>query len=385
MHNEPLRRLTVDLDPSLKLVAARYGDRDIPWTVMADAGGGASRVALELPEPILGAGRAIRLSALAPLTRNEPWRLPSLRPEGTFWQEGTASLLIPAPLMLERIATEGCRQSKTASLSAPLSGESIEVQNYSPDAHIDVVVGWPRERISLDSGTLLELGPGKIASTTVAVLSLSQGEYFTAACDLAPHWLVDSVECTDAENTVDWNAENVDAKTRQLTVRFGRALSPKRRVRLVITGHRLSAVGESLDAAALHMLSLRNAAPGRQLMALRAVDTHTLKMTGSDELGRIDAQDLTAADRQLFVEAPSGLIFEADERVAGLTVSLDNRSPSYAGQIQVDATVQGQSLVETCTIRCVPDGSRWIASSCSFRGHKKTLGNGVPAVARPCP
>ena len=32
VHNEPLQRIFLRLDPGLQLLAARYGDVDIPWS-----------------------------------------------------------------------------------------------------------------------------------------------------------------------------------------------------------------------------------------------------------------------------------------------------------------------------------------------------------------
>jgi hypothetical protein len=80
VHNAPLQRLTLEIDPRLRLVAARYADQDVPWTTGGDAG---TRAVLELPEPIVGTGRILRLSALAPLEENKLWRLPVIRAEGT--------------------------------------------------------------------------------------------------------------------------------------------------------------------------------------------------------------------------------------------------------------------------------------------------------------
>ena len=65
IHSEALQRLSLDLDPELRLVSARYGELQIPFAVVRDAKTGASRVSLELPEPI---------SALAACCSCRPWR-----------------------------------------------------------------------------------------------------------------------------------------------------------------------------------------------------------------------------------------------------------------------------------------------------------------------
>ena len=121
-------------------MAASYGELEIPWSATADVETRMIHVVLQLPEPIVGTGRVLQLSAMAPLVSGKQWRLPALRPQGVSWQEGTAELLVPSSFALERLKTDGCRQSRIAALPAPLAGESIEIQYYRPGATIDVLV-----------------------------------------------------------------------------------------------------------------------------------------------------------------------------------------------------------------------------------------------------
>ena len=97
-HNEPLRQVTVLLDPGLQMVTAQCGDSPASWSVAPAADGQATRVVLSLPEPIQDTERVLRLGALAPLVLDRPWRLPRMRAEGLSWQEGELTLLIPEPL-----------------------------------------------------------------------------------------------------------------------------------------------------------------------------------------------------------------------------------------------------------------------------------------------
>ena len=82
---------------------------------------------LEFPEPFSGTGRVIQLSAVAPLTTDQVFKLPQLYPRNVAWQEGTADLLIPSTLVLEQLLTAGCRESRVTTLPAPLAGESIQL------------------------------------------------------------------------------------------------------------------------------------------------------------------------------------------------------------------------------------------------------------------
>ena len=66
-----------------------YGDVDIAWSATTDVESRVSHVVLQLPEAVVGTGRVLHLSALAPLTVGKSWRLPGLQPEAMAWQEGT--------------------------------------------------------------------------------------------------------------------------------------------------------------------------------------------------------------------------------------------------------------------------------------------------------
>src|SRR5262249_39787806 len=153
-----------------------------------------SHVVLQLPEPIAGTGRMLQLSAIAPLTSGKPWRLPSMRPEGVSWQEGSATLSIPESLALERLTTEGCRQSRTTLLPAPAAGESIEIQYYRPGAAIEVVIGQPRERLKVSRAALVEIGANEITSRTTVQFSTTRAGRRHLEIDVNPGWTIDAVE-----------------------------------------------------------------------------------------------------------------------------------------------------------------------------------------------
>jgi len=47
--------------------------------------------------------KILRLSASGSLNLDCPCRLPRMRPEGLFWQEGGITLIVPDPLLIERL------------------------------------------------------------------------------------------------------------------------------------------------------------------------------------------------------------------------------------------------------------------------------------------
>ncbi len=140
VHNEPLERIVVLLDPELQLVSARYGDSPIPWSAAPAAAGGPTRVTLRFPEAIRQGERVIRLGALGRPVLDRAWRLPRIRPEGLFWQEGSIALLVSEPLLADRVVPLECGQTGAGPLSAPRAGQSMQFQSFGADATVEVLL-----------------------------------------------------------------------------------------------------------------------------------------------------------------------------------------------------------------------------------------------------
>ncbi len=238
IHSEALQRLSLDLDPELRLVSARYGELQIPFAVVRDAKTGASRVSLELPEPISGASRVLQLSAMSPLVVDKRWRLPGLRVEGMSWQEGTATLLIPGGLLLEQLATDGCRQSRIATLPAPARGESLEIQFFRPTASIDVLLVHPPEQLQIQSGAAVDVGQHEITSRTTLEVGAKRGSRRFLPVTVRSGWTIDAVEDLAANRPLDWEVDDRPDAENTLNIHLADVVVPERTARLVVRGHR---------------------------------------------------------------------------------------------------------------------------------------------------
>ena len=134
------------LDPELQLVSARSGDSPIPWSAGPTAAVAPTRVTLRFPEAIRQGERVIRLGALGRPVLDRPWRLPRIRPEGLFWQEGGITLLVSEPLLADRVAPLECGQTAAGPLSAPRAGESMQFQLFGADATVEVFAFAPSRK-----------------------------------------------------------------------------------------------------------------------------------------------------------------------------------------------------------------------------------------------
>ena len=356
VHNGSLSQISVELDPQLQLVGALYGEQPVPWLRQPGPNGRSSTLVLNLPEPATGTGRVLRLRALGPLVMDRSWRLPSIRPQKMFWQEGSMIMLVPDSLSVNQIETLGCRQSETGPLSAPRSGQSVQFQCFTPDAGIEIVLGSRRATPRVTSVTEVELGGSGMTGRVAADFSTADGSCFLLSADLDRRWLVDSVQAIPASAMDDWSLGKVNGAKRQLSIRLSKALTPTRPVRIVVTARRLhSPLGRTVGLDEL--LPLQFVVPGesKRLLAIDVTGPFRLKFDETDQFNRIDPKTLDAAETALLAKPRTHLLVVGSPGAGKLRVSLESRKPSYEGTIRVEAGVGESTLRESYLLRCVPE------------------------------
>ncbi len=352
-----LKRLMMELDPGLRLVAARYGEAAVRWSVVGPTGEGRTTlVALELPEPLRGPGRVLRLSALGPVELGRRWKLPEMRPRGVFWQEGTVRLLVPAPLAIEHLAAAGARQVGAGPLPAPRTGEAVDLQCFAPAAGVEVVLARPQAPLQWDCGTSVELGGATMSAQIAAYLQVADGEQFQVTADVGRRWSVHSVESVPAEALDDWTQDA--AAGGKLTVRLAKGVLPTRPLRLLIAAHSLPwPPGRPLGSEDLFPLRFDGRA-GQQLLALRTREGYQTKLSGAERWPSLDPQGLAAAERDLLGGAPRGPVLRYDPSAPGFRVEVEAQKPGFSAAVRIEATVHGNSLTEAYEVRCVPDAAQ---------------------------
>ncbi|HEY4760774.1 MAG TPA: hypothetical protein VIH42_09360, partial [Thermoguttaceae bacterium] len=132
-HNEALDKIVVMMEPGLQLATARLGDASVPYTIEPLEGNAGTRAVLSLSEPVQDAELILRLGAVAPMTLDRPCRLPRMQAAGLFWLEGSATLNVLDPLLIQRLVPIHCSQKEISPLAEPRIGESLQFQKFSPD------------------------------------------------------------------------------------------------------------------------------------------------------------------------------------------------------------------------------------------------------------
>ena len=372
---EPIQRIGLLLDQSLALVTARYGGTQLPWYETDPAGkkiasadapaqnrhSGTRRVVVELPEPLHGTGRVLRLGFVAPPFARG--RLPTVRPigDGLFWQEGSASLLVPLPLELDELTVRGCRQTKAEPLPAPSVGDAIAIQYFRPDADVEIDLARGGERLKAQSGTSIDVRGGTMTGRYLADINAENGECFKLSAGVSPSWIIDSVETVPADSLADWSYAPGAGSAARLDITLAKSIRPDRPVRLLVGGRwRRSPRGEQLRSGDLKMVTLRGVTASRCVSAVHAAAPYRLQTSGGDELVRLDPRDFRRPTRHFWAAlsiADGTLAFVDDEAAADMTVTMANEIPRFSGAVHLDAQLSDTTLVEAYRIACKPESA----------------------------
>ncbi len=362
IQGRPLDHLTLRLDPQLQLSAARLNDHVLPFELAAED---SSLVTLRFPQPIIGAGHYVRLSAKAPVTLNEEWSLPMVRPQGAEWRSGQIHLRVAESLTLQHIAPHECGQTQTETLSAVGGGRALTFRNYSPDAQLVLVAARRQSQVKAAVGETIEFGPTSAAATLVFDLEAIHGERFIFSAEVAPEWIIDSLTAIPSEGSAEQNLldrETVPSTVQPgepLEIRLRRSLNPQRDVRLVIKAHRrITGETPTLSGHDLRIVALRDVEETFRVVAVEPESPYQVTLAEDWRVTRLAPGNLPAHITELISPSPASLVFEDHPAAVGLRAELVSATPNFAAEIAMDVLARHDSLREKYQIRISPVSSR---------------------------
>jgi len=354
-HDEPLHDVTLALDPGLQLIGARYGEAPLTWSITSSPAQASPRVLLRLPQPVKGVTRPLRLDAIAStvLERSEP--LPRIHPIGLAWQEGQLTVVVPQPFVIEQFDPIHCRQVRTSPLPEPLSGESLELQCFAPDATVRWLVGRQTPRLRTAIGTAIKIDRNAVNARVLLRCRVDSGERFHLNADIGAEWSIESVETRPAGRVGDWTIDTRGGE-RSLVVRLRDPISSTDPVVLDVAARReLLPATRSLPAASLQVLNIPRSTAESDLLSFSAEAPLAARLDDDYQLPRVSADDLTTAEREL-ISPDGGTLVRLDEQSAPWRLQIEAFRPQVDATIKVDATLQNDALVESYEIECRPMG-----------------------------
>jgi hypothetical protein len=356
VHYEPLSQLLVTLDKPLQLVAAHLGQRELAWS---ETSGPPARprpqLVLDFPEPILGTAHHLRLRAIAPVNLGTVWRLPGIQVSGVTWQEGTATVLVPEPLVLERVTAQGCRESAVRPLPAPSVGEMIELQAVQPRATIDVILRPRDSDLTARLGTTIHFGATATTARIVADLATLGRPRFQLTFDPLPGWTIDAVETLPADRLDSWSPPR-SGKSGEFRLR--EPVAPGQPLRLVLHAHtRPLRADDALTGKQLRVGTFRALRVTRALLSLGAEAPNRIRLAGDEEIERLDGSQLAEPDAGIVTPTPGSVVFVAETLPERLRIDVRPAPLDYAADIDLQVIVTGRTAEQRSRIQCTPEAA----------------------------
>ncbi|MBL8830557.1 MAG: hypothetical protein JNM18_26525, partial [Planctomycetaceae bacterium] len=355
-HDEPLHEVSFVLDPGLQLIGAQYGETSLAWNLETDPANASTRVSLRLPQPIQGVARPLRLEAVGSAVIDKTDVLPRLHPVGLAWQEGSLTTIVPEPFVIEQFEPLHCRQVRTSPLPEPLSGESIELQSFAPDATVRWRIGRTTTRLRVEQGTSVMLLEGTTTAQVVLAARVDSGERFQLTANVAPAWTIESVESSPPGRVSDWTLEPLGKNgAQQLSLRLHEPITPTEPARLVVTTrgapHPLHDHVRSADLQPLH---LPRTTVESHLLAVATAGAWRVQIDDDYELTRLTRDGLTQPELELLQTVDNAQIVRLDEHASPWSIRLEPRRSQSSARVEVDVRVDASLLHESYTIASQP-------------------------------
>jgi hypothetical protein len=416
--------IVVALESPLVPVTATLGGEPVTWRVLSTPNVSPVRLAIEvgsrrqavgreaaLPSALCPLPTVLRLKAIAPLVSGKPWKLPRVTVENVLWQEGRSTLLVANPLYVDRLSLVDCRlvglsPSPRAEISgkdeergaatglrdrhvtpkaaedsglrtqdSSPPGEQLDFEAYSADAAITVTVNEQPSVIEAVEGVSTSLDGNKFSSRIVSdfqsLAPTSTPGQFMLHANVLPQWTIDSIQTVPADALDDWSVEP-RGRSRGLTIRLARPLTPDRPLRVTVIARRPNSGGARMlsadDVVPLRYLGVGNAAsrPGRpaapgggpgmdrRLVTLHSSAANQFQIETNDDTLRINPLDLAPNERDLFADPPVEPMFLDDTSAAAVRIAVAGRRSKYDANVRTLATIRDLSLQEAYDIRCAP-------------------------------
>ncbi len=347
--DQPLSHLELLVPEELNLVAVRDGDTPIPWSETPVRRLSAKRVVIDPESALQGLGRELTLKALSPIQLEKPWRLPGVKVQGVHWCESVASLTVQHPLRLKDVTSDNGRISQVRSQLARRTKDAVELQLFSADAQIDVVLRQEQLPPRIDYGVTVEMSGGQLAGRQTVRLETDEGEHFQIVGNLAPFWVVDSIQA-DPGVIADWRVPG------QLFIDLARPLSSDSPVEFVVSARRLESTDEKLYSSRdMIPLEFVSGKVGTALVALHAPAPYQLEFSGAEGLVQREAEDLSIREQQLVSETSGGKIYLHDGRDKDLRIQVRPRPLLYSAAIDVSVDLSGKQATESYVFGIDPE------------------------------
>ena len=386
VYGTPLKQIVLSVDDGIKLVEASLGDQPIEWSEQGDAELSGKQIVLQLPEPVIGNDRIVRLRAIAEPVYEEMWRIPRIIPEGFSWQEGITTLLVADPLVVEQMVLSGCQQLRAGEVPGSNGSEIYEIQDHGPDAEAEIFLVAGDYGGQMETATTYTFTDTLISGRMVCDLRVNGPTQFMIEGYTPEDWNIESVRSSKEGVIERWRQEATDSGNR-LQIELRRGVSAARPLRLEVTGRvNRPLTNPEVELKTLQMLRLKGFRSKRELVELIARDPFRIRVTRAADFHGVTFSELTAEEKNrvqddFSTESNSGLAVDKSpdmERdnpeippsailpyrfwydrsgMEQMKIRIEKPTPRLSAEIRIEAQVEDGRIGEQCVLECTPQDS----------------------------
>ncbi|NOZ39894.1 MAG: hypothetical protein GXP24_06670 [Planctomycetes bacterium] len=360
-----ITELKTRLPQGLQVVEVLVDQQATAWNVVDHVGeevggnaggtvvGHAGEPTLVIARPVSRQPQSVEIRCLAKSRTDSRWKLPKLRFKEVAWTEGTTSLFVSPELELRWLMPrQATLQHLDGIADRSRAGEVFRLQEWSPDAEIEIEVGRLPPRLSARTLTTIELGRDEDQASLVAILSSSGGDIFQFHAALAAGWSIDSVTTTPTSNLNEWHIDR-DGSVAELHVQLNQPIPERQPLRLEIKAHKTTA--ESVLPATvgqLRLLHFLEAETPREWLQLRNRETKQATLAYPLDRARLERDQLPPEFRSLASEAPVGTLLDVSLLDNSEVLEFRQQAAQMEAKLQVEVDAFPESLKQHYQIDC---------------------------------
>lgn len=258
----PISQVVFEVPSSIRIYAITYGtETNLEWHLKTR--GRRQQVVIQLPDPLLGKSRPIRIQGLGRVQSGRAWQLPMITCSQAALLRRKLHLTVDAPLELRSNQATGFRQ--TAISVQPDQRETLTFSQIAPDTHASFTafIGTPAFSVASQIVSRLTTGTEEWQIRSEVTWLVQAGSRFLTTCEVRPGWeILDVRQSSDSTLPViaDWRVlKGKNGEPAKLRVEFLEALTPMQSKRVLVLARRLPlTTGQTLSLACVEPLSCRS-------------------------------------------------------------------------------------------------------------------------------
>tara|TARA_Y100001933_G_scaffold55150_2_gene54641 strand:- start:45306 stop:52541 length:7236 start_codon:yes stop_codon:yes gene_type:complete len=386
VYRKPRKQIVLSMDQGLRLVEASLGNQAIEWSEQDFPDARGRKFVLQLPEPVMGNDRIVRLRAMADPVFDNTWKIPRITPEGFSWKEGVTSILVASPLVMGQMVLVGCQQVRAGVVPGNSNAEIFEIQDHGPDAEVEVLLEARAFQGRVENATTYTFTDVSINGRMVADLRVLGSPQFSIQATVPDDWNIESVRARDEGVIERWRQEASGTRNR-LMIDLRRGVSVSRPLRLEITGRKnVPQANSRIALETLQMLQFEGFETDRELVELKALDPYRVKVSRAADFKGVSFTELTAEEQDRVqdnfstkqvgasrsksgvsgsgenieipptAKSPSRFWYDRS-RMALMEIRVEKPTPRFTTQTRIEAQVSDGKISEQCIVDCSPQDS----------------------------